>query len=227
MKSILDIISPIHLCHGHNPNTALTGVGCLLDICSYLNGDEVITDKTKCVDEVIRPMAAMVNDHIMGGIKRDELIKFIPRLMASAETAEQERAGRLVVLDMFRSSQEAMICRVRDIVGLRYAPWHYAEYLKAKRMVLLSNLPADMYPMHTQTAIQYSLAIRYLNQAEIEADQIFHKDLFQAVSTQLREKAVKCLDALLGQEVLIETPTHLDRARGLLDIASRPFSQCK
>lgn len=220
MKSILSIISPITLCVGHNPKTAETGKGCLLDICSYLNGDAVITDHTDCVHPLIRPLAAITND-FSDSSHRAELIKLIPRLMVTANLTSEQQDTCNAVLAMFHSYQEATIRKVRESIGLDYGTYQYGYYLREKLSWAIRG-PEQAYEESAacQTALQYGWTMQYLDQAFLDAKIYGALEIvshIQEVRIDLQERALRCLTDMLPKEVLVETSTHFGRAQQLVD----------
>lgn len=102
--NILDTIKPIKLLHGSHKDTAVTGSGCMMNVISYLQGDEIITDSPSCVDSTIRKICILIND-TMNERERQGLHRFIFRAMHSAThdervIARRERAIRHACRDM-------------------------------------------------------------------------------------------------------------------------------
>lgn len=74
----------IRLLQGCHPEIQYTGHGCVMNVCSYLAGDHVITDRPSCVHPVIRDVMMWMNDS-MEDKTRQTLIPFIMRAMKSQE----------------------------------------------------------------------------------------------------------------------------------------------
>ena len=94
---ITDVIKPIKLLQGSHPDTAQTGSGCFMNVASYLNGDENITDMPTCVDAAVRVMMININD-AMGAEDRQRLIPFVHRAMRTAGSAKQVVEDRIVTM---------------------------------------------------------------------------------------------------------------------------------
>jgi len=74
------VITPIELLAGHYADTDTTGRGCFMDVASYLNGDDIITDHSPCVCPVVRQFVVWLNDY-MNDDERGALLPFIERAM--------------------------------------------------------------------------------------------------------------------------------------------------
>ena len=94
---ITDIIKPIKLLQGSHPDTAQTGSGCFMNVASYLNGDEKITDKPTCVDSAVRIMMININDAV-GAKYRQRLIPFVHRAMRTADSDKGTTERRILTM---------------------------------------------------------------------------------------------------------------------------------
>jgi hypothetical protein len=90
-------IEPIRLLRGSHEDTGYTGHGCIMNVCSYLNGDTHITDQPKCVDPAVVPLAIITND-VLTDEDRQNLMRFIPAAMESGENASAMRVTRFEAL---------------------------------------------------------------------------------------------------------------------------------
>lgn len=90
-------IKPIMLLAGDHPNTAETGSGCIMNVISYLNGEAQITDRSPCVDPVVRKLMMAINDSL-NGPDRQRLIPFVQRAMGTAGADRRTTENRLIVM---------------------------------------------------------------------------------------------------------------------------------
>lgn len=101
-------IKPITLLGGHHPTTARTGSGCFMDVIAYLNGDAQITDRSPCVDPVVRQLMISINDSL-DVYTRQRLIPFVQRAMGTAGSDQRTQETRLVVMrDAVRSMMDVI-----------------------------------------------------------------------------------------------------------------------
>lgn len=75
-------IPEIRLIRGCNHFMRYSGEGCIMNVCSYLSGDQDITDRPKCVHLEVRDVAIWLNDTLKEG-PRQRLLPFVLRLMES------------------------------------------------------------------------------------------------------------------------------------------------
>lgn len=94
---ITDLIKPIKLLHGSHADTTQTGSGCFMNVASYLNGDEQITDQPSCVDSAVRVMMVNIND-AMGAEYRQRLLPFVHRAMRTAGSDRETTENRILVM---------------------------------------------------------------------------------------------------------------------------------
>lgn len=73
-------IAPIRLLKGCHPSTGDTGSGCFLNVCSYLQGDKVITDRPTSVSAALRAPLIILND-LLPDAERQALLPFVHRAM--------------------------------------------------------------------------------------------------------------------------------------------------
>ena len=100
MQSILEIIRPIRLLYGSHSDTATTGQGCAMNVIAYLNGEQVITDQSPCVCSTVRELIIWLNDYLIDGDERQELLPYLLRAMGSAtedKAVIEERLHHLVI----------------------------------------------------------------------------------------------------------------------------------
>jgi len=103
MQSILDVIKPIKLLAGSHPDTKSTGSGCFMNVVSYLNGDDDITDKPTCVDPFVRHLAIAINDFAPGD-QRNRLLPFVERALLFGN-----RVNRPVFADSLLTLADAIL----------------------------------------------------------------------------------------------------------------------
>ena len=156
---ITDVIKPIKLLHGSHPDTAQTGSGCFMNVASYLNGDENITDMPTCVDSTVRVMMININD-AMSAEYRQRLLPFVHRAMRTAGSARHViedrivtmgRCASLMVVAMSTSLSEHAERRVTMLMSnARVALNHGSRYEAASyvgdalmAVLMLSRLTAD------------------------------------------------------------------------------------
>ena len=90
---LLDVLKPITLLSGSHPDTGKTGQGCFMNVIAYLNGETQITDTSRCVCPVVRPIAIWINDYLMDS-ERHVLLRYIERAMGSATLDREELIRR-------------------------------------------------------------------------------------------------------------------------------------
>ncbi len=95
--NITDVIKPIKLLQGSHADTAQTGSGCFMNVASYLNGDENITDKPTCVDSAVRIMMININDSL-GMDDRQRLLPFVHRAMRTADSDRWTAENRVLTM---------------------------------------------------------------------------------------------------------------------------------
>jgi hypothetical protein len=109
MQSITDIIQPISLLEGDHPEAIGFGQGCFMNVVSYLNGEDVITDDSPCVCPSIRKTVIILNDNIVfqdddsiEALDRNRLLPFVERALGSRSEDPEVIAFRTVkVLEFF------------------------------------------------------------------------------------------------------------------------------
>jgi hypothetical protein len=89
-------IQPIKLLAGCHQHTGQTGQGCFLNVCSYLQGDHVITDKPSSVHAGLRKPIMALNDFAPSDEQRQRLVPFVHRAMLTGgkEDSALEMGGR-------------------------------------------------------------------------------------------------------------------------------------
>ena len=95
--NITDVIKPIRLLLGSHADTAQTGSGCFMNVASYLNGDEKITDRPTCVDSAVRIMMININDSL-GTDDRQRLLPFVHRAMRTAGSDKETVKNRIFTM---------------------------------------------------------------------------------------------------------------------------------
>ncbi len=91
-------IQPIRLLKGCHPTTGDTGSGCFLNVCSYLQGDKVITDNPTSVNGHLRAPLVILND-LLPDVARQALLPFVHRAMLTgAEHRSYDTVNSLMLL---------------------------------------------------------------------------------------------------------------------------------
>lgn len=222
MNSILDIIKPIELRVGASHNTAVTGRGCILNVCSYLAGDAHITDAPPSVDVHVRSLAAMIND-FSSETTRQLLIPLIPRLLNSAASSDEVKHSRYLRLVEFRADFEKDFRRIWEKVGSLYGILSYGIYLRFK---LLQMTGPDYEARSEQDkckamAILFAYGLQWLQVAALDAYPAKGTSSLPKYMGEeqnfLLFKAKVCLEEMLSNEPLEETEILQLRAATLMD----------
>jgi hypothetical protein len=223
MNSILDIIKPIELRVGGHHNTALTGQGCLLNVCSYLAGDEVITDAPKDVDLRARLISAMINDFSSHNT-RQLLIPFIPRLLNSAASSDEVKHERFLRLVKFQADFEKDIRRVWSETGSKLAEGTYGMYLRFKMFEMMGEkyIQRDEDQKCKAIGIQFGYGLQWMEAASADAYSRLFSGAFSKIQAEkefILFKAKICLDEMLPKEAIDETSILQSRAAALVSTA--------
>lgn len=120
--NILDTIKPIRLLKGCHENTGETGSGCMMNVISYLQGDDKITDKPGGVDKMIREVCIQIND-FLDDHERHQLHEFIFRAMNSVTQIERVRNRRERTI--YRAANDIFNLVARWHEGRMYSEEHY------------------------------------------------------------------------------------------------------
>jgi len=201
--NITDILKPIKLLKGSHPNTGETGSGCLMNVVSYLNGDQEITDRPACACPVVMPIAIWLNDY-MNDDERQQLLPFVERISGSRTYDVDVLTARALVAARF----EDVCAKSATKHAAKYA--EYAKYAK--------------YAESAKYAAKYSKYAKYdakyaRHAAESAAK---HAAKYAAIRHELISAALKCLDEMLPVQSKPDDVV-IERARKLVEIANEPI----
>ena len=133
MKSVLEIIKPIVLCVGTH-DISRTGQGCVMNVASYLAGDQVITDRPRSVDPTIGRLARTDND-FSNQTDRQGLLPYVMRMIGSTTTDRGVLAKRADIFQSLISETFSDLGRVWAETGKQFGEIYYAEYLRLKLQI--------------------------------------------------------------------------------------------
>ena len=146
--NITDILKPIKLLKGSHPNTGETGSGCLMNVVSYLNGDQEITDRPACACPVVIPIAIWLNDY-MRDDERQQLLPYVERISGSRTNDVDVLTARALVAARFEDVC-AKSATKHAAVSAKYA----AKYAKSAKY-------AAQYARHAAESAAKHAAIRH------------------------------------------------------------------
>lgn len=195
-------IQPIRLLKGCHPSTGDTGSGCFLNVCSYLQGDKIITDEPSSVDDALRYPLLALNDGL-DDVARQALLPFVHRAMLTGGHHFDAYSALMEMRDLATA-----LCLLAEIKNMPHDLSLFNSTLEfgAKISNVITAVLSDMRKRWHKPVIVYSeltVSDYVLGGTPLPPTQWYRE-------VQLKDRAV---------EVIVE---HLDRALPS-DVEPRPI----